>query len=78
MLEWNMKTAIKCIDGKWYAFAYDDNGEVYSIGADNPRDGGRWFARPTDGGIKYVSTPSPTRKAAYQKARRNGVYVGEW
>lgn len=78
MLEWNMKTAIKCIDGKWYAFAYDDNGNVYSLGRDSPKEGGHWFARRTDAGIVYVANCSPTRKAAYQKARRNGVYVGEW
>ena len=77
MLEWMMKTAIKFIDGKWYAFAFDDV-YVYSIGADNPKDGGRWFGKPTDKGILHVSTPSPTRNAAYQKARRNGEYAGEW
>lgn len=76
MLEYNERTAIKCIDGKWYAFAYDD-GNVFSVGADSPRDGGRWFAGRTDSGILYVSTPSPSRNAAYQKARRNGEYAGE-
>ena len=77
MLEYNLKTAIKCIDGKWYAFAFGDS-NVYSIGADNPKDGGRWFGKLSDAGIQYVSTPSPTRNAAYQKARRNGEYAGEW
>ena len=77
MLESNLKTAIKCIDGKWYAFAFYES-EVYSIGADNPKDGGRWYALRTDSGITYVARPSPSRKAAYQKARRNGFYDGEW
>lgn len=77
MLESNLYTSIKCIDGDWYAFAYH-NDTVYSIGNDSPKDGGRWFARCNDSGIKYVATPSPTRNAAYQKARRNGEYAGEW
>ena len=69
-------TYIREIDGKWYAFAADpDNGQVYSIGKDNP-DHGRWFGRLTDSGIKYVASASPTRKAAYQKASRNGTYGG--
>lgn len=77
MLESNFKTAIKKIGEGWYAFSFDD-GHVYSIGADSPKDGGQWFAGRTNAGIQYVSTPSPTRNAAYQKARRNGEYTGEW
>lgn len=77
MLESNFKTAIKKIGEGWYAFAFDA-GHVFSVGADNPQDGGRWFAGRTDSGILYVSTPSPSRNAAYQKARRNGEYAGEW
>ena len=77
MLESNLKTAIKCVDGKWYAFAFDES-EVYSIGADSPKDGGHWFGPRNERGIKYVARPSPSRKAAYQKARRNGNYDGEW
>lgn len=46
-------TYIREIDGKWYAFsANPDNGQVYSIGKDNPKDG-RWFANLTNSGIKY-------------------------
>ena len=77
MLGFNLGTAIKCIDGNWYAFAYSES-EVYSIGTDCPRGSGRWFASCTDSGIKYVASPSPTRKAAYNKAKRYGRYTGEW
>ena len=76
-----MKTYIKKIDSKWYAFAGDNNkGQVYSIGSDNPSKesgGSRWFARWTENGIKYVASPSPSRSAAYSKARRHGLYGGE-
>lgn len=70
-------TAIKCIAGKWYAFAYKD-GDVYSIGDDNPRGYGIWYAKACDRGIQYVATPSPNRAAAYKKAKRWGNYEGEW
>ena len=70
-------TYIREIDGKWYAFAASpNNGQVYSIGRDCPSDGGNWFAGLTDCGIKYVASASPTRKAAYERARRNGYYGG--
>lgn len=76
-----MKTYITEIDGKWYAFAGDaNNNQVYSIGSDNPtKDSGaeRFFAKWTDAGIKYVSNPSPSRNAAYNKAKRAGEYSGE-
>ena len=69
-------TYIKNIDGKWYAFEGDlRKNQVYSIGSDNPADG-RWCANWCDSGIKYVASPSPTRQAAYQKARRHGIYGG--
>lgn len=72
-------TYISQIDGKWYAFGGDtESGQVFSIGADNPNEGdGHWFGCWTDSHIKYVASPSPTRHAAYQKARRHGVYSGE-
>ena len=71
-------TYIKKIDGKWYAFAGDkSNDNVYSIGNDNPRDGGRWFARWTDSGIRYVASGLETRSGAYKKASRYGSYCGE-
>ena len=74
-----MATYIRNIDDKWYAFEGDiKKNQVYSIGADNPEQSGcRWCARWTDKGIKYVASGSPTRKAAYQKARRHGEYKGE-
>lgn len=73
-----MKTYITNIDGEWYAFAGDTkSGQVYSIGRDNPTDGGTWTARWTDSGIKYVAHSSPSRSAAYSKAKRNGDYGGE-
>lgn len=75
-----MKTYITKIDNQYYAFAGDANkNQVYSIGADNPSkgDGDRYFAKWTDNGIKYVSSPSPSRTAAYKKAQRAGEYFGE-
>lgn len=70
---------IKNIDGKWYAFNYDaSNYQVHSIGSDSPKEGGCWFASATDSGIKYVASASPSRDAAYRKASRHGVYMGEW
>lgn len=71
------KTYITQIDGKWYAFEGNEkDGKVLSIGADNPENG-RWTANWTDAGIQYITSPSPTRKAAYQKARRHGTYAGK-
>ena len=40
-----------------------------------PKDG-QWFAGLTDSGIKYVASSSPSRKAAYMRAMRNGSYGG--
>ena len=72
-----MKTYISQIEGRWYAYAGDEeNYEVYSIGSDNPEEG-MWRAGWTDWGIKYVACPSKSRSGAYQKARRWGTYVGE-
>ena len=71
-------TYISNIDGKWYAFGGNSiTNQVYSIGKDNP-ERGRYFARWTKAGIKYVASPSPTRSAAYKKAKRNGNYGGEY
>ena len=69
-----MNTYIRQINGKWYAFEYDGN-KVMSIGRDNPRDG-RWYASLTDSGIQYVANPSPSYRAAYNKARLHGNYCG--
>lgn len=72
-----MTTYIAEIEGKWYAFAADKNFlQVYSIGSDCP-EGGRWFSAWTKAGVQCVSIPSPSRRAAYQKARRHGRYDGE-
>lgn len=75
----NDKTYITCIDGRWHAYAADPAlDRVCSIGTDNPlRACARYGAPWTVGGIKYVSSPCSTRSAAYQRARRNGVYQGE-
>lgn len=71
-------TYIKNINGKWYAFAGDTiRNQVYSIGSDNPYGGGRWFARWTDEGIKYVASACMSRNGAYKRARRHGKYCGE-
>ena len=65
------------IDGDWYAFAGSiPNNQVYSIGADNPKEG-RWFARFCDSGILYVATKSPNKSAAIKKAKRAGNYCVE-
>lgn len=72
-----METHITCIDGKWYAFKADGKGQVFSIGADCPKNA-VWFAWATDTGIQYVATPSPNRNAALKKAKRHGAYGGEW
>lgn len=72
-----MKTYITKIDGKYYAFAADTtHNQVYGIGRDRPEKG-LWFASWSSSGIQYVATPSPTRSAAYQKARHAGEYCGE-
>ena len=75
-----MKTLVREIGGKWYAFDADSKtNTVYSIGTDcPPRSTGanRYFAKWNDEGIQYVATPRPTWRAAYQFARRWGVYYG--
>lgn len=75
-----MKTYICEIDGKWYAFAADNN-NVYSIGSDSnsaiAQGGYRWTGRLSRTGILYVASQSASRTAAYQKARRYGEYDGE-
>lgn len=72
-------TYIRQIDGKWYAFWGDEErNQVYSIGNDCPSQAGcLWTGRWNDSGIKYVASVSPSRNAAYQKARRHGKYNGE-
>ena len=73
-----MKTYIQNINGKWYAYAADaERYQVYSIGRDNPAGGRCWVSKWTDAGVMYVASPSPTRAAAYQKARKWGDYSGE-
>ncbi len=70
-----MKTFISNINDKWYAFEADQD-RVFSIGKDCPHSG-IWTARLNAPGVLYVASPSPTRQAAYQKARRHGTYCGE-
>ena len=68
---------ISSIDEKWYAFEADrENGQVFSIGSDNPAEGGRWFAGFSANGVKYVAKASPSENAAYKKAKRYGRYGG--
>lgn len=72
-----MKTYIKNINGNWYAFGGSTKeDQVFSIGADCG-DNYRWVARWNDAGIQYVARWSPSRHAAYYKARRAGEYCGE-
>ena len=76
-----LKTYVTKINGEWYAFAGDTSkDQVYSIGKDQPPKGSGgycYFASWSDSGIPYVATPSPNRKAAVAKAKRNGDYFGE-
>lgn len=76
-----IRTYISKVNDQYYAFAGDlAKDQVYSIGADQPpKESGAdcYFARWSDGGIVYVASPSPSRKAAYAKAKRNGDYFGE-
>ena len=76
-----MKTYIREIDNKWYAFGcIVERGQIYAIGADKPdyvRTGCyAHVANLCDAGIKYIVSSSPNRAAAYQKARRHGEYCG--
>lgn len=72
-----MDTYIKKINGKWFAFGGSvSKNQVYSIGDDNIYDY-RAVARWNDAGIRYVSSVSPNRPAAYRKARRGGNFKGE-
>lgn len=71
-----MTTGITKIGGEWYAFGIEDN-SVLSIGKDCPKRH-LYFADASEGGVKYVATPSPTRQAAVSKARRGGEYSGEY
>lgn len=75
-------TYISQIDGRWYAYAANASAnQVYSIGSDTiaaKQQGCRCYcAKWTDDGIKYVSSPSPTKNAAIARARRAGDYQGE-
>lgn len=76
-----IRTYISKIDGQYYAFAGDTvNDQVYSIGRDRPpklSGTGCYFARWSNSGITWVASPSPSRNAAYAKARRHGDYFGE-
>lgn len=74
-------TGIANINGKWYAFEFNESkNQVYSIGEDNQglENGCCYCARFNESGVQYVSTPSPTRHAAYNKAKRAGDYAGEF
>lgn len=73
-----MKTYVAKVNGLWYAVEYSQmQDQVYSIGNDCPRMGGRWVADATEDGVRYVAQPSPSRKAAYAKSCRHGMYGGE-
>ena len=76
-----LRTYITQINGKYYAFAGDkEKDQVYSIGSDQPpKETGSYcyFASWSNNGIPYVATPSPNRRAAIAKAKRNGDYFGE-
>ena len=77
-----MYTCITKINGRWYAYAVDHaKRQVQSIGKDSngaKRQGGYAYIAHWDTvGIRYVATSSPSRAAAYQKAKRHGDYFGE-
>lgn len=71
------KTAIREIDGAWYAFGVDlKKKRVYTLGRD--RDTGYTYSANLNvSGIRFVSKRSPNRKAAYHKAYRGGAFIGE-
>lgn len=59
------------IDGKFYPVEFNEEKyQVYSIGSDNPSEGGRWVAPATDSGIRYVASACDTRNAAQCKIYR--------
>jgi len=73
-----MKTAIREIEGQWYAFGIlkevgEDHGQVTAIGADIPKFDTTVIGYFDDNGIKYVSKPSKSKSSAQQKAKRAGV-----
>lgn len=71
------KTAIREIDGAWYAFGVDvKKKRVYTLGRDTD-NGFTYSANLNVSGIRFVSQHSPNRRAAYNKARRGGTYIGE-
>lgn len=72
------RTFITEIAGKWYAYEADAyTKQVKSIGRDNPSlYSARGIADWTEKGIRFVSSPSPSKDAALKKARYNGEYSG--
>ena len=71
------KTAIREIDGAWYAFGIDvKKKRVYTLGSDK-QSGYIYSANLNPSGIRFVSQRSPNRKAAYHKAYRGGTFIGE-
>lgn len=73
-------TYVTQISGLFYAFAGDNiTNQVYSIGADKPpKSTGchTYFAPWCDSGIRYVASPSASKKSAIAKAKRHGNYFG--
>lgn len=59
--------AMVLVDEKYYVVAINRaHGQVYSTRFDNPSDGGAWFARWSDEGVKYVAT-AISRSTAYRR-----------
>ena len=58
------------VNGKYHCIAMDrKNGQVYSIGPDNPDSGGQWFGKWSDAGVRYVSH-GLSRSAAMARFRK--------
>ena len=71
-----IETFITRIDRKWYAFGMDlSRCRVMSVGSDSPGRG-RWVSWFSADGVRQVSCPSRSRRAARKKAERNGIYQG--
>ena len=66
-----MNTYIAQINGLWYAYGADHDRNIV-IDLRNDKNTAPWSAE----NIAAIGALSPSRSAAYQKAVRNGTYIG--
>jgi len=58
-------------DGYYVTGVNHEKGQVYSIRRrDHPIDGGRFFGRISDAGVRYVAHPIESRQSAMASYRR--------